>query len=630
MYGRRIHGIIAVCVLGLTILAVGAPARADDLITVNQGWSAKRKAIWYSLSQGSRLIPLSWLLALEQPGSDQPFLDPAHIEKFRYLPNSTPAKTGLPIGFAIDSQDDTRFYNTQLRWKESQGATEKWVGMTCSACHTNEITYQGKRIRIEGAPALADFQSFMETLNKALVETKNNPDKAKRFSHNVLKDDDTAANRAKLDEALSQLIAWQLKIEKANATALRYGFGRVDAFGHIFNKVAFVIAEGDQTFNASNAPVSYPFMWNVPQHDKVQWNGIVSNQRILGGYDIGALGRNIGEVTGVFADVKFNKHELGGPGIVSSANAVNLNLLEEQLMRLRPPLWPTGVLGALDQGKRDRGREIFRDEQRMVDGHVIPSCASCHKPLARSNLTAQIRAKMTPLRSIGTDIWMACNALTHKAKTGVLNNTLYAYLPFIDPDSRMYGEEAALADLLRTTVVGTIWAKKRDIAGDIFRNFQGRTPGGLGSSEQITPSTLPANERPLRTQAKQDLRNQCLNGTDPLLAYKGRPLSGIWATAPYLHNGSVPTLYDLLLPPKDRPPSFPVGTREFDPIRVGFVTRGPDGKIAQPSTENSFVLRTRDDAGRVIDGNSNAGHDYGNAALTDTERWELVEYLKGL
>jgi len=121
-----------------------------------------------------------------------------------------------------------------------------------------------------------------------------------------------------------------------------------------------------------------------------------------------------------------------------------------------------------------------------------------------------------------------------------------------------------------------------------------------------------------------------LNGTDPLLAYKGRPLSGIWATAPYLHNGSVPTLYDLLLPPKDRPPSFPVGTREFDPIRVGFVTRGPDGKIAQPSTENSFVLRTRDDAGRVIDGNSNAGHDYGNAALTDTERWELVEYLKGL
>lgn len=625
---RRSYGRLAVCVLGVAVFAFATPAQADDIVKISQGWSARQKAIWYTLSQGSRLIPLSWLLALEQPGSDQPFLDPAHIEKFRYLPNSAPAKTGLPVGFAVDSQDDTSLSNTQLRWKESQGTAENWVGMTCSACHTNEITYKGKRVRVEGAPTLADFQSFMETLNKALVETRNNPEKARRFSQNVLKKENTAANRAKLDEALSQLIAWQLSVEKANATPLRYGFGRVDAFGHIFNKIALAVAADDQTFSPSNAPVSYPFMWNVPQHDKVQWNGIVSNQRILG-YDIGALGRNIGEVTGVFADVKLKKH-FGGPAILSSARVTNLNLLEEQLTTLRPPLWPTGVLGVLDQEKRDRGREIFRDETRMVDGHPIPSCASCHRPLARKNLTARIKARMTPLRAIGTDIWMACNALTHKAKTGALKNTLYAYLPFLDPDRRIYEEEAALADMLRTTVVGTIWAKKRDVAKDVFDTFQGRTPGGLGSSEQRVQSTLSIDERPVRSQAKQDSRNQCLNGTDPLLAYKGRPLSGIWATAPYLHNGSVPTLYDLLLPPNDRPPSFPVGTREFDPVRVGFVTRGSDDKIAQPSPDSSFVFRTRDAAGRLIDGNSNLGHDYGNAALTDAQRWELVEYMKGL
>ena len=39
-----------------------------------------------------------------------------------------------------------------------------------------------------------------------------------------------------------------------------------------------------------------------------------------------------------------------------------------------------------------------------------------------------------------------------------------------------------------------------------------------------------------------------------LRAYKGRSLNGIWATAPYLHNGSVPTLWELLKPPKDRTP----------------------------------------------------------------------------
>src|SRR5262249_23213993 len=53
--------------------------------------------------------------------------------------------------------------------------------------------------------------------------------------------------------------------------------------------------------------------------------------------------------------------------------------------------------------------------------------------------------------------------------------------------------------------------------------------------------------------------------------YVARPLVSIWATAPYLHNGSVPTLHDLLLPAKDRPKLFPVGHREFDPVKLGYV-----------------------------------------------------------
>src|SRR5260370_17068936 len=85
--------------------------------------------------------------------------------------------------------------------------------------------------------------------------------------------------------------------------------------------------------------------------------------------------------------------------------------------------------------------------------------------------------------------------------------------------------------------------------------------------------------------------------TSDILAYKGRPLTGIWATPPYLHNGSVPTLYDLLLPPEDRPKSFYLGSREFDPAKVGYVT-------AQ-SADNSFLYPTRDDAGRILDGNPN-------------------------
>jgi hypothetical protein len=116
--------------------------------------------------------------------------------------------------------------------------------------------------------------------------------------------------------------------------------------------------------------------------------------------------------------------------------------------------------------------------------------------------------------------------------------------------------------------------------------------------------------------------------TDPeaLMVYKARPLNGVWATAPYLHNGSVPSLYQLLLPAEERVKEFTVGRREFDPVNVGFRTDPFAG---------GFRFRTRDDAGRPIPGNSNAGHEYGTGrdglpALTDEQRWQLVEYLKSL
>ena len=90
----------------------------------------------------------------------------------------------------------------------------------------------------------------------------------------------------------------------------------------------------------------------------------------------------------------------------------------------------------------------------------------------------------------------------------------------------------------------------------------------------LTLTELEAANGMLAASADKGERLQrCMNEKDKSrLAYKGRPLTGIWATAPYLHNGSVPTLYDLLLPPDSRPRSFKLGTREFDPDKVGFVT----------------------------------------------------------
>ena len=99
-------------------------------------------------------------------------------------------------------------------------------------------------------------------------------------------------------------------------------------------------------------------------------------------------------------------------------------------------------------------------------------------------------------------------------------------------------------------------------------------------------------------------------------AYVARPLTGVWATAPYLHNGSVPTLHDLLLPPPSRPATFRMGSHEYDPTRVGLA--GDSSRTAPV-----FVFDTQ------RPGNSNRGHTYGTN-ITEQQRRQLLEYLKTL
>jgi hypothetical protein len=133
----------------------------------------------------------------------------------------------------------------------------------------------------------------------------------------------------------------------------------------------------------------------------------------------------------------------------------------------------------------------------------------------------------------------------------------------------------------------------------------------------VQPSAAELRRRVL--QARLRACQPRIAAGDLTLGYKSRPLTGVWATAPYLHNGSVPTLYDLLLPPDRRPKSFYVGAREFDPVKVGYVTTAG----AQTS-----LFRVTDEEGQVIIGNSNEGHDYLPASVSDADRQALLEYLK--
>jgi len=101
--------------------------------------------------------------------------------------------------------------------------------------------------------------------------------------------------------------------------------------------------------------------------------------------------------------------------------------------------------------------------------------------------------------------------------------------------------------------------------------------------------------------------------------YANAPLDGLWLRAPYLHNGSVPTLWDLLQPTAQRPVTFYRGNEVYDPNRMGFVADQPNSQ-----GRALFAFDTR------IAGNGNAGHEgpgYGTD-LAEADKRALLEYLK--
>jgi hypothetical protein len=110
--------------------------------------------------------------------------------------------------------------------------------------------------------------------------------------------------------------------------------------------------------------------------------------------------------------------------------------------------------------------------------------------------------------------------------------------------------------------------------------------------------------------------------------YQAPPLDGIWATAPYLHNGSVPTLYNMLNS-KSRPKlftrSFKTDEADYDKEKVGWKVT----ELREPVSEKLPAIERRKVYDTSKPGRSNSGHTYGDP-LTEEERWQVIEYLKTL
>ncbi|MFL0811318.1 MAG: ribonuclease E [Agarilytica sp.] len=648
-------------------------------IYLDQGWSESDSLWFYNTTQGSNLLPYDFYLALELPDSDQKFNSTEIYDKYRYLPQKETFfnPDALAVGFTKD---------------DYQG--KDYLGYTCAACHTGQVNYQGKAIRIDGGPAMADMVGFLYLLQKSMQTALEDSDKQTRFVEAVLAQNNDYSNK---DQVLSDLKKWTqvvLNYNTTNHSSVDYGYARLDAFGRIFNRVLQHVINKNQAkalmlsatkpngeriltkaqvelvlegvnetiigneqfgmvidrltskeegypglnikqmlrlrnylFNEPNAPVSYPFLWGITHSDFVQWNGIAGNATV------GPLGRNAGEVTGVFAtlDWQMNEKDFNLGAFISgqdnkktqidfksSIDLTNLERLEDHLGSLTSPVWPEDILGKIDQDKAEKGELIYAEY-----------CQSCHVVVDRTNWNRIVTAHMSSLDDIQTDPAMAENSVLYKGKSGNFKNTYQG----TDVGTIIMGEEAPVAAILTATTRGVVatpdadkWAIRRWL-----------------DWLYIITSSLFDNDIKSSIKAGTYEPDTTASPFQSLLAYKARSLNGIWATAPYLHNGSVPSLYDLLLPAKRegdaedgeyRPERFMVGSRELDPVKVGFKTEGYEGfEYITASFEGDEISARR--------GNSNRGHEYAAGRtpqpngeilppLNEEQRWQLLEYMKTL
>jgi hypothetical protein len=264
----------------------------------------------------------------------------------------------------------------------------------------------------------------------------------------------------------------------------------------------------------------------------------------------------------------------------SNARLKNLEEIEGWLNHLAPPKWPEEAFGQIDRAKAAQGKKLF-------EGH----CAECHNSYPYT--------------------WTAPNKYGKRfLQVGLVPESYVGTDPMQFEELRPYVATAQLAPNLPGPL------KDKDLVpqGELY----------YGLSMMILRTALSKiDQTPEQAVEMHGYRELPVPRPSPVPHYKAAPRDGVWATPPFMHNGSVPNLYEMLVPAAQRTKKFYLG-RDFDPVKVGVDTSGKSG---------TYMVDTS------LIGSSNRGHSFENAPLgngvigpllTEEERWAIVEYLKSI
>ena len=586
-------------------VVVDPPDSTGDLVQPDSGLSEAERQEFYHLTMGSELMPLAWLKALESHSTGKPFLESA--DRFGLLPDPQSAD-GLPVGLTAAVSRDARF-------------PVKMVGINCAACHVGEMTYAGKVVRVVGGSSLFDAGGFTKELAGSVLATVKSPAKLLAFLARVHANKgktvpshagsflqkypslDALERGGELERNLASHLASLLEAEEkqppaalgkqirsagAKASAV-VGEIRHGALGKVLagrpgegspladlegeareGAVKEWLEEAISTVRMMKARVG--FAYKLAQESKL---GLAATDAGPGRTDDFGLARNL-----IF------EAKLAGP--VSAPCSI-------------PPLWGLKKVKWTDWDANTTSA-LGRSVATALAGGAIFDPETFESTIPPRNLAKldELALKLKPPAWPG-EVFGKIDA--EKAKRGAAHFAAHCAKCHDPADGTL---PDSLVDLKE---IGTDPTRLHNYArklGD--REF----PTALRDevTKYLRQAYKDENLDAAEVKALESLPNQwrTTNG------YVARNLAGAWATAPYLHNGSVPTLHAMLLPAKDRPKTFPLGHRDYDPAKVGYTTA-----VDSPR----FLF----DTSKV--GNSNSGHEFGTN-LSEAERAELIEYLKTL
>ena len=543
----------------MRVRAAPASASSDQVVYLNQGWSKADRDTYYWIGQGTVMMSFDIYQNLELADSQELFRSDANIERYGLIP-SPPDPEGNPDGFPVGVAKDT---TAEGRWKGV------YVGFNCAACHESELHYKGKRIRVDGdVGAHFNVYALYHGADDAMQTTLHDSAKFDRLAARIgATSSDAKSELRKRFEGEADRIHYY--VDTIMVPPHAWGPGQIDALNLIGNRQMTLEANIPQNWFPPLAPVKPPFLWNAPQGDWTQWSAVVQDP----------IARNYGETQGVYMPMDLTSKTPQEGLFDSNARLLNLEKIEELLNHLAPPKWPEEVFGKIDRDKAAQGKVLFAKH-----------CAQCHNSYpytwTEPNKYGKrfIEVGVVPQSYVGTDPMQFEDFQPY-----VLTKQIAPYLP--EPFKDKPIAPALVAKLTMGSALLETAQKKLNLTPEETVKLHGYREFPLPHPQEHS--------------------------------YKAAPRDGVWAEGPYLHNGSVPNLYEMLIPAKERTQKFYLG-RDFDPVKVGVDTSGNSGKFLMDTT---------------LEGNSNQGHSFENGQLgkgiigpllTDQERWALVEYLKSI